>query len=124
MLDFLSDICTCSGGELPSFIAYDRACQLLATIEQQPDLHHWLTDAKWICDAFHFAGHSRSQNVLCRTFCDPAPLDGSAPDLVVPMVEERRRRRRADDDEEGPKRVYRRAFNTEVGLAVLLNAAN
>lgn len=103
ILNFLDSL---SGGDerlLPSFIAYDRACTIIpALVDEDPS---WLKKVTWICDAFHFAGHSKN-DVLCRKYCDPAPLDGSQPDLVTPFVEE---------GGEGV-RVFRRAFNTEVWI--------
>ena len=40
------------------------------------------------------------------------------------MVEEKRKRRRGDEEEAAPKRVYRRAFNTEVSLEADLSLRN
>jgi hypothetical protein len=33
-----------------------------------------------------YINHS-ADDVLCRTWCNPAPTDGSAPNLVVPAVD-------------------------------------
>ncbi|ORY77185.1 hypothetical protein BCR35DRAFT_292255 [Leucosporidium creatinivorum] len=107
VLSFLSSISS-TPSSLPSYIAYDRACEILAAVTEEPDLQHWLSDTKFIVDAWHFAGHSKVDE-LCRKFCDPAPLDGSAPDLVVPLVAKGRGRRTGEEQ----KRVHRRAFNTE-----------
>lgn len=113
LLDFLDGICD-DPTQLPSILAYDNACKILAYIAPRPELHHWLRRVQLIVDSFHFAGHSKN-DVLCRTFCDPAPLDGSAPDLVIPLVQvepkDSRKRSRTP-----LKRSFRRAFNTEVSL--------
>lgn len=111
-LDFLTSVEDASSGGLSSYIAYDRSCHLLAAIEREADgqAQRLLEDTSFIVDAFHFASHS-PRDSLCRTFCDPAPLDGSAPDLVVPMKGKKDRR----ETELGRRpRVFRRAFNTNV----------
>lgn len=120
LLEFLDSVCE-DPAQLPTILAYDNACKILAYIAPRPELHHWLRRIQLIVDSFHFAGHSKN-DVLCRKFCDPAPLDGSAPDLVVPLVEvppaTSHKRRRAPLE-----RSFRRAFNTEVGLRSLLRFA-
>ncbi|TDL15344.1 hypothetical protein BD410DRAFT_900077 [Rickenella mellea] len=84
----------------PAFMVYDDACDLLRHIVTQDRGSHWLVTTKFIVDAWHYIGH-KAVDVLCRTWCNPAPLDGSQPDLV--WVEE---------DELGEKHTTR-AFNTE-----------
>jgi hypothetical protein len=112
LLAFLETISNGSTKDLPSIIAYDRACKVLGVVASDPKLLHWLDDVKFIVDSFHYVGHSK-KDALCRTFCDPAPMDGSAPDLVTPFVEiEVPGSRRKSKGRS--KRLFRRAFNTEV----------
>jgi hypothetical protein len=56
-----------------------------------------------IVDAYHYRNHCKT-NILCRKWCDPAPTDGSAPNLVIPAI--------ASDGSTYEKR----AFNTQVNF--------
>ena len=38
--------------------------------------------SRFIVDSYHYTNH-RATDELCRTYCNPAPLNGSAPNLVV-----------------------------------------
>ncbi|KAJ7868423.1 hypothetical protein B0H13DRAFT_1897135 [Mycena leptocephala] len=67
----------------------------------------WLTTTKFIVDAWHYIGR-RGTDVLCRLWCNPAPTNGSQPDLVLVNV-----------DDNGRTHTTR-AFNTET--AEQLNA--
>ncbi|KAJ7664770.1 hypothetical protein B0H17DRAFT_951958 [Mycena rosella] len=84
----------------PGFIAYDSACDLLRHIVTQNPGNIWLTTTKFIVDAWHYIGH-RASDILCRTRCNPAPMDGSQPDLILTV-----------EDENGVVHQTR-AFNTE-----------
>ncbi|KAF7292627.1 hypothetical protein MIND_01160600 [Mycena indigotica] len=84
----------------PGFIVYDKACELLRHIVTQNARSDWIETTKFIVDAWHYIGH-RATDILCRVRCNPAPMDGSQPDLV--LVEE--------DDHGGQHQT--RAFNTE-----------
>ncbi|KAJ6595103.1 hypothetical protein DFH09DRAFT_1413020 [Mycena vulgaris] len=77
----------------PSFIAYDDACSLLRHISV--DCY-----TKFTVDAWHYIGH-RATDILCRLWCNPAPLNGSQPDLIL-----------IQEDANGT-RHQTRAFNTE-----------
>ena len=47
--------------------------------------HHWdvwKDTTRIIVDAYHYNNH-KITDVLCRTYCNPAPDDGSAPNLLV-----------------------------------------
>ncbi|KAJ7585586.1 hypothetical protein C8J56DRAFT_1052899 [Mycena floridula] len=84
----------------PSFLVYDDACDLLRHIVTQNPQDIWITSTKFIVDAWHYIGH-QATDVLCRTRCNPAPTDGSQPDLII-----------SQKDDQG--RVHAtRAFNTE-----------
>ncbi|KAJ7221190.1 hypothetical protein C8J57DRAFT_1254047 [Mycena rebaudengoi] len=86
----------------PSFLAYDDACNLLRHIVTQNPTSVWLTSTKFIVDAWHYIGH-RATDVLCRVsmWCNPAPSNGSQPDLISVRV-----------DDNGRTHTTR-AFNTE-----------
>ncbi|KAF8955752.1 hypothetical protein BDZ97DRAFT_1907514 [Flammula alnicola] len=53
-----------------------------------------------VVDSYHYINH-RVTDFLCRKWCNPAPLDGSAPNLVV-----------KDTDKNG-REYFKRAFNTQ-----------
>ncbi|KAJ7470610.1 hypothetical protein FB451DRAFT_1254290 [Mycena latifolia] len=71
----------------PSFMVYDKACDLLRHIVTQDPHDLWLKTTKFIVDAWHYIGH-RANDILCRTRCNPAPTDGSQPDLVLTEVDD------------------------------------
>lgn len=91
----------------PSFIAFDDACDLLRHIVTQNNESPWLKTTKFIVDAWHYIGH-RATDVLCRLWCNPAPTNGSQPDLVITVTDDNGNRHTA------------RAYNTET--AEQLNA--
>ncbi|KAJ7938559.1 hypothetical protein B0H13DRAFT_1563347, partial [Mycena leptocephala] len=91
----------------PSFLAYDDACNLLRHIVTQNPNSAWLSSTKFIVDAWHYIGH-RATDILCRVWCNPAPTNGSQPDLIAIQV-----------DNNGRQHTTR-AFNTET--AEQLNA--
>lgn len=84
----------------PGFIGYDDACDLLRHIVTQNPNDRWIKSTKLVVDAWHNIGH-RATDVLCRTWCNPTPKNGSQPDLV-----------RVETDASGNKHQTR-AFNTE-----------
>lgn len=91
----------------PSYLAYDDACDLLRHIITQNPQNSWLTSTRFIVDTWHYIGH-RAADVLCRLWCNPAPTNGSQPDLI-----------RVLEDNNGNKHTTR-AFNLET--AEQLNA--
>lgn len=60
----------------------------------------WKRTSQFIVDSYHYINH-RTTDGLCQKFCNPAPLDGSAPNLVVI----------AHDVNGQP--YYKRAYNTQ-----------
>ncbi|KAJ7591847.1 hypothetical protein C8J56DRAFT_1046176 [Mycena floridula] len=66
----------------PSFLVYDDTCDLLHHIVTQNPRHAWLASTKFIVDAWHYIGH-QATDVLCHVWCNPAPTNGSQPDLVL-----------------------------------------
>ncbi|KAJ7873631.1 hypothetical protein B0H14DRAFT_3083488 [Mycena olivaceomarginata] len=84
----------------PSFVAYNDACSLLRHIITQDPHSAWLRTTKFVVDAWHYIGH-RATYILCRLWCNPAPTNGSQPDLIL-----------VEEDANGTKHQTR-AFNTE-----------
>jgi hypothetical protein len=60
----------------------------------------WKNTTRFIVDSYHYINHRQTDD-LCWTFCNPAPLNGSAPNLVV-----------VEQDRFGHPH-YKRAFNTQ-----------
>ncbi|KAJ7579446.1 hypothetical protein C8J56DRAFT_796160 [Mycena floridula] len=100
VLQILKDIWEQHPRSRPSFLVYDDACDLLRHIVTQEPNSPWVTATRLIVDAWHYIGH-QAIDVLCRTRCNPAPLDGSQPDLIL-----------AKKDDNGQVHTTR-AFNTE-----------
>ncbi|KAI0755361.1 hypothetical protein C8Q80DRAFT_1217020 [Daedaleopsis nitida] len=84
----------------PGFIVYDDACDLLRHVTTQNPGDSWIETTKFIVDAWHYIGH-KATDVLCRLWCNPAPCDGSQPDLI-----------RLDTDANGVRHLVR-TYNTE-----------
>ncbi|KAF8995132.1 hypothetical protein BDQ17DRAFT_1392303 [Cyathus striatus] len=60
----------------------------------------WLLNSRFVVDGYHYTNH-KADDDLCCTFCNPAPSDGSAPNLVI-----------IEHDWNGQP-YYKRAFNTQ-----------
>ncbi|KAJ8695595.1 hypothetical protein PTI98_008185 [Pleurotus ostreatus] len=84
----------------PIYIAIDKGCALLKHIVRQEHWPAWEPTTRIIVDSYHYINH-RVTDHLCRTWCNPAPLNGDAPNLVV-----------VDEDKQGNS-YYKRAFNTQ-----------
>lgn len=95
----------------PSFLFYDNACTLLSHILAQDPNTAWLNTTRFLVDSWHYITH-RTTDQLCKTWCNPAPADGSQPDLVIVRMDEAGR----------PHTI--RAYNTETAeqLNAWLNA--
>ncbi|KAF9488941.1 hypothetical protein BDN71DRAFT_1484984 [Pleurotus eryngii] len=93
-------ICAPCGGVAKILHFLEDGCALLKHIVKQ---HHWPAwePTTWIIvDSYHYINH-RVTDYLCQTWCNPAPLNGAAPNLVV-----------VDEDKEG-RPYYKRAFDTQ-----------
>ena len=90
--------------EVLDYICIDKACRVLRTAISNGSWDRiWKKTTRFIVDSYHYINH-RTDDYLCRKWCNPAPLNGSAPNLVI-----------ATTDNQG--RVhYKRAFNTQVGV--------
>jgi len=84
----------------PDYICIDKACLVLSHSIASGSWERWSKTSRFIVDAYHYINH-RVTDYLCRSWCNPAPLDGSAPNLVT-----------LNYDKHG-KPYYKRAFNTQ-----------
>ena len=67
----------------PDYICIDKACLVLRTCVANSSWRQtWSRTSRFIVDAYHYTNHSADNN-LCRTWCNPTPRDGSAPNLVI-----------------------------------------
>ena len=84
----------------PDYVCIDKACLVLKTSLINGSWEEWKETTRLIVDTFHYCSH-RVKDFLCRTYCNPAPLDGSAPNLVIEA-----------EAKDGTK-YLKRAFNTQ-----------
>jgi hypothetical protein len=85
----------------PNYICVDKGCQVLRTAITNRTWESWKETSRFIVDSYHYINH-RTSDFICRKWCNPAPLNGSAPNLVV-----------VENDSHGNPH-YKRAFNTQV----------
>ncbi|KAF8994217.1 hypothetical protein BDQ17DRAFT_1392445 [Cyathus striatus] len=57
------------------------ACKLLQTAVANESWVDWFKGSHFVVDGYHYTNH-HSDNYLCRKWCNPAPQDGSAQNLV------------------------------------------
>jgi hypothetical protein len=91
----------------PDYICIDKACLVLRHAVTSGKWDFWKDTTRFIVDSYHYINH-RATDYLCRKYCNPAPLNGSAPNLVV-----------VENDNFG-RPHYKRAFNTQVYSTVNL----
>ena len=106
ILDFLESVYPTEESR-PSYICIDKACLLLRTSLSNGRWNTWKNTSRFIVDSYHYNNH-HATDILCQKWCNPAPQDGSAPNLVV-----------LDWDNQG-NAVYKQAFNTQVCYIYLL----
>ena len=86
----------------PDYICIDKACQVFCTSIQNGSWSRiWKETTRFIVDSYHYINH-RTSDYMCRKWCNPAPLNGTAPNLVI-----------VGQDTHG-RPYYKRAFNTQV----------
>ena len=85
ILNFLEDIFP-TEESCPDYICIDKACQVLRTSVSNKSWDTWKKTSRFIVDSYHYTNH-RANDELCRKFCNPAPTDGSAPNLVGQKVD-------------------------------------
>ena len=67
----------------PDYICTDKACRVLCTAISNGSWDRiWKKTTRFIVDSYHYINH-RTDDYLCRKWCNPAPLNGSAPNLVI-----------------------------------------
>jgi hypothetical protein len=84
----------------PDYVCIDKACTVLKTSLANGSWEEWKETTRLIVDAYHYTNH-RVTDFLCRTYCNPAPLDGSAPNLVI------------EAEAKNGTKYLKRAFNTQ-----------
>ena len=85
----------------PAYICIDKACLVLHTaIANESWDEIWKNTTRFIVDTYHYINHCLT-DYLCRKWCNPAPQDGSAPNLVI-----------LSTDNHG-QLYLKRAFNTQ-----------
>ena len=99
ILNFLANVYP-SEESRPDYICIDKACLVLCTSFRNGSWEEWEKTSRFIVDSYHYRNYSAS-DTLCCTWCNPAPTDGSAPNLVIPTV-----------DKNG-QACLKRAFNTQ-----------
>lgn len=89
----------------PAYICIDKACRVLRTAIANRSWHVWQNTTRFIVDSYHYINH-RTEDYLCHKWCNPAPLNGSAPNLI-----------RVAQDKNGQD-YFQRAFNTQVYIFI------
>ena len=86
----------------PDYICIDKACLVLRTAIANGSWERiWKKTTRFIVDSYHYINHCTT-DYICRKWCNPAPLNSSAPNLVISAV-----------DKNGQP-YLKRAFNTQV----------
>jgi hypothetical protein len=95
----------------PNYICIDKGCQILHTAISNGFWNIQKQTSYFIIDSYHYIHHWTS-NYLCCKWCNPAPLNGFAPNLVIV----------SDDANDNPH--YKHAFNTQVCPLLKFTYAN
>jgi hypothetical protein len=80
ILDFLDAVYP-DATKHPDYVCIDKACLLLRHAITSGRWNSWKETTRFIVDSYHYINH-RTTDYLCRKYCNPAPLNGSAPNLV------------------------------------------
>ena len=99
ILDFLDNVYPDSH-TCPDYICIDKTCLVLRHAVKSEHWNEWKGTSQFIVDSYHYINH-HTTDYLCRTYCNPAPLNGSAPNLVEVV-----------EDKSGQSH-YKQAFNTQ-----------
>jgi len=70
----------------PAYICIDKACTVLRHIVSNNAYNDWFTTTHFIVDSYHYTNH-KATDILCHTWCNPAPDDDSAPNLIIPRTD-------------------------------------
>ena len=85
IMDFLNNIYSTKESR-PAYICIDKACTVLKFIVNNGSYADWFETTRFVVDSYHYINHKATDNI-CRTWCNPTPSDGSAPNLVVPTTD-------------------------------------
>jgi nitric oxide reductase activation protein len=85
ILKFLEEVFPTEASR-PAYICIDKACQVMRTAVSNRSWDTWKKTTRFIVDSYHYTNH-RANDELCRKYCNPAPTDGSAPNLVGQKVD-------------------------------------
>ena len=84
----------------PSYVCIDKACLVLRSCVRNGNWNDWKKTTRFVVDTYHYSNHNATDQ-LCQKYCNPAPTDGSAPNLVI------------TDRTASGQIYYKRAFNTQ-----------
>ena len=84
----------------PDYICIDKACLVLQTSLANGSWEEWKETSHLIVDSYHYTNH-QAGHFICHKYCNPAPLDGSAPNLVI------------EAETDAGVKYLKRAFNTQ-----------
>ena len=85
IMDFLNRIYPTKESR-PAYICIDKACSVLKFIINNDAYADWLETTRFVVDSYHYINHKATDNI-CRTWCNPTPSNGSAPNLVIPTTD-------------------------------------
>jgi len=86
----------------PDYICIDKACWVLRSAVRNKSWDNiWEKTTRFIVDTYHYSNHKDDDDELCQKWCNPAPSNGSAPNLVI-----------EEKDKQG-RPCWRCAFNTQ-----------
>ena len=101
ILKFLEDVYQTEASR-PDYICIDKGCKVLRTAVRNGSWDRiWKHTTRIIVDTYHYINH-KVTDYLCRTYCNPSPGNGLAPNLVI-----------IEYDNNGRPHA-KRAFNTQV----------
>jgi len=106
IMNFLSSIYPTRESR-PAYICIDKACSVLKFNVNNGTYADWFETTRFVVDSYHYINHKATDSI-CRTWCNPTPSDGSAPNLVIPAI-----------DKYGNS-CSKRAFNTQASVFVIL----
>jgi hypothetical protein len=82
ILQFLEDVYQTEASH-PDYICIDKGCKVLRTAVSNGSWDRiWKHTTRIIVDTYHYINHKVTDS-LCRTYCNPSPGNGSAPNLVI-----------------------------------------
>jgi len=80
ILNWLQDLYPTESSR-PNFICIDKACRVLRTAAANGSWNEWKKTSRFIVDSYHYKNHKATDDI-CRMWCNPAPSNGSQPNLV------------------------------------------